>query len=861
MNLNDLFNAGAAGIAGMGLTEANRPIRLRLSHQKGVMDDVLLVKHVSGVESICGGIEYRLLCVSTQTGLPLKDFIGMPVELQLVTDAGNRRAICGLVDSASEGESDGGLSTYLLTLRDALSIMEKTNNTRIFRNKSEVDITQIILGEWCATNPALARAFRFNLGHLKSYPAREMTMQLNESNAAFLRRLWKRRGLAWFIEHGQVTDAGSNDTAGHTLVLFDDNAALVQNVAGVVRYHRDDGTEARDSITAWHALRNLSPGSVTRQSWDYQRAKMMRTQELSRNDQGTLGNQFAAGMDDYLADAPHTGDDNEDYRSLGTLRMQRHEYDAKCFQGESGVRDLCIGQWIGLTGHAEIDTHPDEEQEFVITELRIAAENNLPKTLNDRARRLFAQNRWSSHTSHELQSTELTELEQANARRNARYLNRFTCVRRGIAIVPTYDPRIDLPRTPSQTAIVVGPQGETIYCDEQGRVKVCFPACRPEDHAHANGAGASDSERDSAWVRVASSWAGAQWGSISLPRIGQEVEISFLGHDPDKPIITGSTHNSVNPPPSFSGTSRLPDEKALSGIVSKEIHGNGYNQLRIDDTLGEISAQLASSHGHSQLNLGYLTQPRQGSKGDARGEGAELRSDHAVAIRGGQGVYISADARLRASGRQLERDGLIGLAEVLKSLQQQLADLATTHHADDTDGKPLAQLNEHVKQWEHGSNTDKATGAATAGGQPIVAINAPAGMLLGSEDNIAIGAQTHVDIVSVGNTQLSTGHKLLMRAAQSISLFAHKLGMKLIAASGKIEIQAHQDNIELISAKRIVFSAAEEIVFQAPKVTMLTQGAQVNYGGGAVTYQCSGAYTIKSASFAHSGPGDANPRE
>jgi type VI secretion system secreted protein VgrG len=187
-----------------------------------------------------------------------------------------------------------------------------------------------------------------------------------------------------------------------------------------------------------------------------------------------------------------------------------------------------------------------------------------------------------------------------------------------------------------------------------------------------------------------------------------------------------------------------------------------------------------------------------------------------------------------------------------------LAQLADTHGADETNNQALSQLVKHVAQWDGGDNA--AGGAAGAGGgQPIVAVDAPAGMILASGDNIALGAQSQVDIVSVGNTQLSAGRKLLLRAAQSISLFAHKLGMKLIAAAGKIEIQTHQDSIELTSAKRIVLTASEEIVLQAPKVTILSCGAQAAYGGGQITYQCTGAYAVKAANFGYLGPGAGNP--
>jgi type VI secretion system secreted protein VgrG len=420
-------------------------------------------------------------------------------------------------------------------------------------------------------------------------------MQYNESNAAFLRRLWKRRGIARFIEAGMATDRGSDEAAVHTLVLFDHPMSIKANPAVTARYHREHGTEQRDSITAWQPVRTLTSGRVSRRSWDYRQAWSMDSSETSLSDQGKLGNQFAASLDDYLVDSPHAGDDASDFRSLGVLRMQRKEYEAKFFQGESGDRDIRVGQWQCLEGHPEIDAHPAHEREFVCTELRVEAENNLPKTLDERVQRLFALNRWNNDRD---------SLRQVSAEREMRYANRFTCVRRGIPIVPAYDPRIDLPRTEPQTAIVVGPENNEIHCDEFGRIKVRFPACRPHDHEHARGAGASDSDRDSAWLRPATGWAGDRYGAISLPRVGDEVVVVFLGGDPDKPLIIGSVHGAKTPPPSFSHTSRLPGDKHISGIVSKEGQSRRCNQLRLDDTPGQISAQLESEHGHSQLNLG-----------------------------------------------------------------------------------------------------------------------------------------------------------------------------------------------------------------------------------------------------------------
>jgi type VI secretion system secreted protein VgrG len=179
-------------------------------------------------------------------------------------------------------------------------------------------------------------------------------MQHNESDAAFIRRLLKRRGIAWYFR------ADGSASPAHKLVLFNNAESIQSNAAGTVRYHRDNATEERDTITAWCAVRTLQPGSVTRHSWDYmnpQGRHFMSTTSASGVDQGPSGNEMSASLDDYLVQAPHVGDDHEDLCQLGQLAMSRHDYESKCFHGEGSVRDLCAGEYFTLAEHPEIETH------------------------------------------------------------------------------------------------------------------------------------------------------------------------------------------------------------------------------------------------------------------------------------------------------------------------------------------------------------------------------------------------------------------------------------------------------------------------------------------------------------------------
>lgn len=828
-----------------GLTQANRPIRLLLRSQGVVLDDVLLVKHVIGKESLHGGIDYQLLCLSTQAALPLKTFIALAAELQFVTDRGQLRSVCGIVARAHAGQSDGGLATYQLVVRDALFLMERRINTRIFRNMSEIDIIEALAREWRSRNPILAASFEIDLDGIKqTYAAREFTMQYNESDAAFVRRLCKRRGISWFIRPGRQAVSGSNVAPVHVLVLFDSSLSLARNAAGTVRFHRDAATEARDGIVNWSAMRTLVSGSVSRQSWDYRQGRMILAQSPTIGKQGSAGDRLAQLLEDHRIDVPHVADNNVDYRLLGDVRIQRHEYDAKCFHGEGGVRDLCVGQWFRLDGHPEIDMHRNDEREFVVTELSVVAENNLASDLDDRARRLFGANGWPL--------TGDAALEQANKERGVRYTNRFACVRRTTPIVPEYDPRLDLPRVQLETAIVVGPPGEEVHCDAWGRIKLRFSGMREQDHP--GGAGASNSDRDSAWVRVSSHWASKGWGSLSLPRVGDEVVVDFLGGDPDKPIVIGLVYSDRAAPAAFSHAGALPGNRFIAGIKSKEIQGTRCNQLRMDDTAGQISAQLASEHGHSQLNLGWLTHPRHDGKGQRRGEGAELRSDHSVVLRAARLMLLTTQAMLSAKGNLLEREPLQNLLESSQALLEELGTFAEQHQAMPVDASSHEQLAKAMRDAEHDSTTP--ADAAGQGEAPLIAHYAEGGFASVTPGSSVCYSGRQQNFIAQQHIQMVAGQRLNVNAAKGISLFSHRDGMKHIARAGKLDIQAQQDSIGIAADRDVKISASQgEVVIAAKKsLTLLCGGSYIKIADGKLELGCAGDFTVKAGKHRWDGP-------
>ncbi|MYN42854.1 type VI secretion system tip protein VgrG [Duganella sp. FT109W] len=833
------------------LVTDNRPLRLRLDLPGGFNDDMLLPQRVFGSESICGGIEYRVLCVSANAQLPLKKMIAVAAQLDFVTDRGDLRSVCGIVTEASSGDSDGGLASYQLVLRDALAILEKRTNTRVFRSMDEVEIVQRILDEWRQKSPVLGICFNHEKDEafdLRTYPKREFTMQHNESDAAFIRRLLKRRGIGWYIRAGEMM---------HTLVLFNNADSLRQNAAGTIRYHRDAATEERDTITAWSAVRSLQPGTVTRYSWDYmnpQGRDFMLVSTNSSNNQGVNGNELAATLDDYQILPPHAGDDNEDLFNLGQLRMKRHDYESKCFHGEGSVRDLCAGEYFTLAEHPEVDQHDPAERDFIVTDLQVTAQNNLPKALATRVERLFARSRWMHGASDvQMQRDVVDKVASGPLRMHIQ----FTAVRRGVSIVPAFDPRVDVPQAQMQSAIVVGPEGEEVHCDQLGRVKIRFPGTRPEDHEEAAGAGASDTTTDSAWVRVASNWAGngpgaqQQCGTIGLPRVGSEVLVTFLGGDPDKPVIVAQLYNQGGAPAALSSAGDLPGNRYLSGIKSREINGGRANQLRLDDTEGQISAQLVSAHGDSQINLGFIVQDRSNGNASPRGEGWELASSAWGVARANKGMLITTESRYPGASPIKDLGETVQRLNAAQGQHETLAKLAQGAKAQDAEEQAkVAGIVKAQNQDIQGGTAGKSTQLR----KPHLVLASPSGIETSTSGTTHIASDQHTALTTGLDLSIASGGSLFASVRQALKIFAHKAGMRLVAAGGDIDVRALSDGINILAKLKITQTATTINISAKEEVVINGGGSYAKFSGGGIELGTSGNLVSHAAQHRLVGP-------
>ncbi|RSP90763.1 type VI secretion system tip protein VgrG, partial [Acinetobacter baumannii] len=467
-------------------------------------------------------------------------------------------------------------------------------------------------------------------------------------------------------------------------------------------------------------------------------------------------------------------------------------------------------------------------------------QNNLPKELQQQLERLLPQGKLKA-----------AQLDSQNPEQ--RHFAELNVVRRNIKAVPEYNPLEHRPAAHPQRARVVGLEGESIHVDQWGRIKVRFLFTRADDHSHDGGAGSNDNDTDSAWVDVLTPWAGAGYGARFLPRVGEIVVIDFFDGNIDRPFVVGRIHEAERHPTQFDQKGQLPDTKKLSGIRSEEVDGKGFNQLRFDDTTGQISAQLQSSHAASQLNLGNLSHPKDKAESDGRGEGFELRTDQWGAVRAGSGLLVSTHKQDQAQGVHLDASEAKQQIEGGLNNAKALSEVAKNQQTDPLE--MLENLKTFIEQIE-----EKDQDKAAAFKQALMILTAPNSIALASNEDIHLSADGQLNQTAGDSINLSTQKNLIAHAQNKISLFAAQQGARLYAGKGKVEIQAQGDGADLIARKAVqVISTEDKIEAIAAKEIVLTAGgSQVKITGSGIFMTTSGKFEVKAGQHVFMGGGSVN---
>ncbi|MEO2216976.1 type VI secretion system Vgr family protein [Chromobacterium vaccinii] len=838
MDLNALLASFASAFG-----QNNRLLTLQLGSGQ-IAAEQLLPLSVDGEEGVSKAYRYQLTCLSPDGAIELKTLLGQPARIGIADTDGNETIRCGVVSQARLAGSDGGFAKYELTIEPPFALLRHRRTSRVFQDLSVPDIVKQILSEHQAANPAFARAQTLDI-QVKPAQPRSYTLQYRESDFDFIVRLLHEEGYAWRFVH--LDDDGPQVE----LAIFDDAHSLPGSKLDRVRFHRSDATEEEDGLTGWEAARQIVPGGVALASYDYKPVYTQQNRDDSHIDQGKAGQALQSSLTQYDAPGLYYAGDEEQLGHYAELRQQANDLQAKSFSGSGSVRGLLPGEWFRLDDHPAHDGDAAENREFVVTSQSFQVRNNLPTDL-------------AQHVGTDQNTAPFSTSIQTQ--------------RRGIPLTPAFaDTEHAKPKSRGvQTATVVGPAGEEVHTDEQGRIKVQFHWQRPEEHPTI---GAAMDDKSSCWVRVAMPSAGTAWGHQFIPRIGQEVLVDFIEGDIDRPVVRSVVYNGSHPTPDFSGAGSLPANKTLSGIKSKEHQGGGYNELLFDDTPGEVRAKLSSEPGKTQLNQGYLAHPRSNGKAQPRGDGFELRTDNHGAIRAAHGLLLSTEAQNGASGKQLAREHAQSQLDAALSLSQALAETATGQLADTMETgpdeigpdnakagkKPDGHLQHHadaLKAWEAGSNTDKdgKTAKDQAGQQPLLILSAPAGIASLTEQSQTISAGQNLNLIAQRDANHTTGRRWLHNVGQHISLFVSgvkdKVALKLIAAKGKMQVQAQSDAIELTADKDVTITSCKNVITVAAKeeILLTSGGSYIRIAGGNIEVHCPGTVSVKGAEHQLSGP-------
>ncbi|KQE89055.1 type VI secretion system Vgr family protein [Acinetobacter lactucae] len=821
----------------IGLSAQKRAVHVQFSNE--LLNSQVFLQRIEGQHQLNGGLEAELICLSTTAKIALKQFIGVQVAVDQVTDSGQLFRITGIVTEASYGQSDGALTLYKLTLKDATNLWHKRRNSRVFMNKSIIEVTEVLFKEWQERSPLFATSLSLDLSGLsQSYDICPFIMQHNESDYDFLTRLWRSEGVSWLIDESELfVPHFTAPIQAQKLRLIDDNSQYQALARRSIRYHRSSATEYQDSITGFVAVRTLQPTAVHVQRWQPDAltheegvGSVITTHIHSEQfDSASLSLEQAwhvspAWMQDLKGEDQATASSSNQLDKLNQQFTDMYASQAKYFKAYSSVRDSQVGYWFNLREHPEIDQHEGADQEFLIIAKNFYNQNNLPKDLHQQVSQLLTQSRWDQHGYDDIE----------------RQGNELTLIRRQIKTAPEYNPEQHRPIAYPQRAKVVGPEGETIHVDEWGRIKVRFLFTRSDDHGHDGGAGSNDNDTDSAWVDVLTPWAGEGYGARFLPRIGEVVVIDFFDGNIDRPFVTGRIHEAQRSPTKFDVKGQLPDTKKLSGIRSQEISGSGFNQLRFDDTTGQISTQLQSSHAATQLNLGNLSHPKEQATSQGRGEGFELRTDAWGAVRAGNGLYISTHKQDQAQGLHLDANESKQQLEGGLNNSKALNEVAKNQQTD-----PLEVL-DHLKTFlDQIEQQDKDKAAAFK--QAIMVLSAPNSVAVASNEDIHLSADGQISQTAGDTINLSTQKNLIAHAQNKISFFAAQDGARMYAGKGKIELQAQSDGTDIIARKGIqIISTEDRIEITSPKEIILTaDGSQLKINSSGIFPVTGGKLEVK----------------
>ena len=469
------------------------------------------------------------------------------------------RYVTGVVAGFGMQENNGWQMRYHLRIEPPLWRCGLRQNFRIFQQQDIRTISATLLNENGVTE--------WTPLFYEDHPAREFCVQYGESDLAFLARLWAEEGIFFF-------ERFAADSPEQKLTLCDDVAGLSQ--AGEFPFNPDTSAGAEtECVSMFRYEAHVRPSSVQSQDYTFKVPDWPGMYEQQ-------GENLNGQLEQYeIFDYPGRYKDEQHGKDFTLYQMDSLRSDAEKATGQSNSPQLWPGTRFTLTGHPQKMLN----REWQVVQSILSGDQ--PQAL---------------HGSQGRGTTLGNQLEVIPADRTWRPRLQSK-------------PKVDGP----QSAIVTGPAGEEIFCDEHGRVRVKFHW----DRYHGM------TEESSCWVRVSQAWAGPGFGNLAIPRVGQEVIVDFLNGDPDQPIIMGRTYHEDN---------RSPGTKTQMTIRSKTYKGSGFNELRFEDATDKEEIYL-----HAQKNMQVVV---------LNSKDKRVNYDRAVSIGHDESLVVANDRKVTVEGKQ-----------------------------------------------------------------------------------------------------------------------------------------------------------------------------------------------------------------
>ncbi|WP_340642399.1 type VI secretion system Vgr family protein [Photobacterium damselae] len=572
-----------------------------------LMSSTFVVTAFSGEDILSTPFDLSIQLASRMDVITPDDVVDKSAVLTVWQDGEIQQSWQGIVSRFIQSDVGHHHTFYEVSLVPPLARLSLRQNSRIFQQQSVPDIIATVLQEMDIVDYAFAL--------IRQYPQREYCVQYRESDLAFIQRIAAEEGIFFHFDH----------SAQKNTVIFSDDCQNLAALPTALPYNALAGGSTKEKHVR-HLTRHtqLRPSSATLQDRTFKNpAYRFMHCEHSKN------TSYQRDIYDHYDYGVFHGDDNNTV-SFTKIRLEALRSDAEQIEMISNVAPLLAGLKFELRDHNEPACNRDW------TVVSVLHEGEQPQAL-----------------------------EEMGGEGITRYHNRVKAIQ-GDKLwrpLPLVKPRVD----GVTVATVVGPEGEEIYCDEFGRVKVSFPW----DKYHGQ------DDKASCWIRVSQAWAGGQYGSMMLPRVGHEVLVSYVEGDIDRPIITGCTYNAVQKPP-FA----LPDYKTRTVLRSNTHQGEGYNELYFEDQKGEeeihvraqknLSIDVLNSK-HEAITFNSIRKVgNDDAQAIAKNQTITIDGQQDIAVKGNQIIKIDADKHGTVVGDWIEKvSGTVGIqadeAIVLKS--------------------------------------------------------------------------------------------------------------------------------------------------------------------------------------------------